>query len=135
MAFKLPFKLPFGKGGRGGGFLPTQGSTTIMDASGDAPVRAYIDAMPGDRVVQIHLAGHSIRDDGFLIDTHDAPVCDEVWALYRHTLRTIGFRPTMIERDDHIPPLAELVAELDIARRIAASVEAEATTETEALAL
>ncbi|MBL8488618.1 MAG: methyl-accepting chemotaxis protein [Rhodocyclaceae bacterium] len=40
MAFKLPFKLPFGKGGRGGGFLPTQGSTTIMDASGDAPVRA-----------------------------------------------------------------------------------------------
>lgn len=96
---------------------------------------AYIDAMPGDRVVQIHLAGHSIRDDGFLIDTHDAPVCDEVWALYRHTLRTIGFRPTMIERDDHIPPLAELVAELDIARRIAASVEAEATTETEALAL
>ena len=86
----------------------------------------YIEAMPADRVVQIHLAGHTIRDDGFLIDTHDAPVCPQVWALYRHTLQTIGFRPTMIERDDHIPALAELVAELDVARRIAAEVEAQA---------
>lgn len=83
--------------------------------------RAYIDAMPAGRVVQIHLAGHSVQD-GFLVDTHDAPVCAEVWDLYRYTLRCIGPRPTMIERDDRIPPLAELLAELDIARHIAAEV-------------
>ena len=85
---------------------------------------AYIDAMPAERVVQLHLAGHT-QQDGLLIDTHDAPVCAEVWQLYAHTLRRIGQRPTMIERDDHLPPLAELVAELDMARGIAARVAAE----------
>ena len=85
--------------------------------------RAYIDAMPADRVVQIHLAGHS-EQDGFLVDTHDAPVCDAVWDLYRYTLTRLGPRPTMIERDDHIPALDERLAELDIARRITADVTA-----------
>jgi uncharacterized protein (UPF0276 family) len=85
--------------------------------------RAYIDAMPADRVVQIHLAGHSV-EDGFLIDTHDAPVCDAVWDLYRYTIARIGPRPTMIERDDDIPALDELLAELDTARRICAEVAA-----------
>lgn len=87
--------------------------------------RAYIDAMPAERVVQIHLAGHS-EQDGFLVDTHDAPVCDAVWDLYRYTLQRIGPRPTMIERDDHMPPLEELLAELDIARGIATEVAAAA---------
>ena len=84
--------------------------------------RAYIDAMPAHRVVQLHLAGHSIGDNGLLIDTHDAPVCAAVWDLYAHTLRRIGFKPTMIERDDQIPALADLLAELDIARGIAHAV-------------
>lgn len=90
--------------------------------------RRYIDAMPAERVVQIHLAGHS-EQDGFLIDTHDAPVCDAVWQLYRHTLRRLGPKPTMIERDDHIPPLDELLAELAIARQIADEVATEAAPE------
>lgn len=85
--------------------------------------RRYIDAMPLDRVVQIHLAGHETHD-GYLIDTHDHPVCDAVWDLYAHTVRRFGPLPTMIERDDRIPPLAELVAELDVARRIAAQAMA-----------
>ena len=90
--------------------------------------QVYIDAMPADRVVQFHLAGHSTDPDnlGLLIDTHDAPVCAAVWDLYAYTLRRIGFRPTMIERDDHIPALPELLAELAIARGIAAQVAAEA---------
>jgi uncharacterized protein len=92
--------------------------------------RAYIDAMPADRVVQIHLAGHSV-ENGFLIDTHDAPVCEAVWDLYRYTIARLGPRPTMIERDDHIPVLDELLAELDTARRISAEA---AATRTEALA-
>lgn len=85
--------------------------------------RAYIDAMPPERVVQIHLAGHSV-ENGFLIDTHDAPVCEAVWDLYRYTVTRLGPRPTMIERDDRIPALDDLLAELDIARRITAEVVA-----------
>lgn len=86
--------------------------------------QVFIESLPGDRVVQIHLAGHS-NENGFLIDTHDAPVCAEVWALYAHTLRCMGPKPTMIERDDHIPPLHELVAELEVARRLAHAVGSE----------
>ena len=82
---------------------------------------AYLDALPVHAVKQIHLAGHSTDalGSGLLIDTHDAPVCDDVWALYAQARRRFGEVPTMIERDDHIPPLHELLAELDIARRIA----------------
>ena len=81
--------------------------------------QTFIDAMPRERVRQIHLAGH--EDHGtHCVDTHDHPVCDSVWALYAHTVRRLGAVPTMIERDDHIPPLAELIAELDHARRVQA---------------
>lgn len=79
--------------------------------------RAFIDAMPRERVRQIHLAGHEDHGD-FLIDTHDHPVCDAVWQLYAYTVQRLGDVPTMIERDDHIPPLPELLAELDQARRV-----------------
>jgi uncharacterized protein (UPF0276 family) len=82
--------------------------------------RRYIDAMPRGRVRQIHLAGHEDHGD-YLIDTHDHPVCAAVWELYGYTLRRIGSVPTMIERDDHIPPLAELLAELDHAREVHAA--------------
>jgi uncharacterized protein len=87
----------------------------------------FIDAMPASQVRQIHLAGH--EDHGsYVIDTHDHPVCDKVWDLYVYTLRRLGMVPTMIERDDNIPPLSELIDELDMARNIAAqalaSVEA-----------
>ncbi len=85
----------------------------------------YLDHLPAARIRQIHLAGHTDQGD-HLIDTHDHPVADPVWALYREALRRFGPVPTMIERDDHIPPLPELIAELGIARRIAAEVAAEA---------
>lgn len=80
--------------------------------------RRFIDAMPATRVQQIHLAGHS-HCGTHIIDTHDAPVIDEVWALYEYAIRRLGPVSTMIERDDHIPPLAELAAELDLARTLA----------------
>ncbi len=80
--------------------------------------RTYIDRMPAGRVVQIHLAGHEDHGD-YLIDTHDHPVCDQVWALYAYTTAHLGLKPTMIERDDHIPPLEVLLDELDAARAIA----------------
>jgi uncharacterized protein (UPF0276 family) len=81
--------------------------------------RRFIDAMPRERVRQIHLAGHEDHGD-HLVDTHDHPVCDAVWSLYGYTVERFGAVPTMIERDDRIPPLAELLAELDIARRVQA---------------
>jgi len=77
----------------------------------------YIAGIPADRVVQIHLAGHENNGD-HIIDTHDAPVVDPVWALYEKTIERLGTVPTMIERDDNIPPFAELVAELQTARAI-----------------
>ena len=81
--------------------------------------RAFLRGVPADRVQQIHLAGHTDHGD-HLIDTHDHPVADPVWALYAEALARLGPVPTMIERDDRIPPLAELVCELDRAREIAA---------------
>ena len=86
---------------------------------------AYLDGIPGERVQQIHLAGHESHGD-YLIDTHDQPVPDAVWALYQEALRRYGHVPTMIERDANIPPLAELEAELRIARRLAERTTAEA---------
>lgn len=78
---------------------------------------AYLRALPADRVQQIHLAGHSVQQ-GIIIDTHDHPVADPVWDLYASALRRFGPVSTMIERDDAIPPLAELSAELRRARAI-----------------
>jgi hypothetical protein len=79
---------------------------------------AYLDAIPAQRVQQIHLAGHE-HCGTHIIDTHDADIVDPVWELYACAVRRFGAVPTMIERDDHIPPLADLVAELDRARRVA----------------
>lgn len=78
----------------------------------------YLDCLPAAQIRQIHLAGHEDRGD-IVIDTHDHPVRDEVWALYAEAVRRFGAVPTMIERDDHIPPLPELLAELDQARAVA----------------
>ena len=82
----------------------------------------YLNGIPANTVRQIHLAGHS-QGETLLIDTHDAPVPAPVWALYAAALTQIGPVATMIERDDAIPPLAELLAELEIARQIAATRE------------
>jgi uncharacterized protein (UPF0276 family) len=81
--------------------------------------RDYLAAVPGERVKQIHLAGHS-NYGNHIIDTHDAPVIDPVWQLYAETIRRFGPIPTMIERDDKIPPYQEVVDELAHARQVAA---------------
>ena len=81
----------------------------------------YLAGLPLDRVRQIHLAGHTpaTADRPIIIDTHDRPVCDEVWALYAQVVAKTGPLATMIERDDGIPPLPELLDELDRARELA----------------
>lgn len=87
------------------------------------PVR-YIDALPADRVQQIHLAGHSDYVT-HKVDTHDHPVCDDVWELYAHARKRFGDVSSMIERDDRFPPFEELMREVDKMRGIAASVDSE----------
>ncbi|HHI93687.1 MAG TPA: DUF692 domain-containing protein [Gammaproteobacteria bacterium] len=78
---------------------------------------SYLQNIPIERVQQIHLAGHTVQEP-LLIDTHDHPIADPVWELYRQTIHRLGEVPTMIERDDNIPPLTELLLELNEARQI-----------------
>ena len=77
---------------------------------------AYVDAFPARPVAEIHLAGHTpdpTHGATLLIDSHDAPVCPEVWALYSRAIARIGPRPTLIERDDNLPTFDVLRAERD----------------------
>lgn len=82
----------------------------------------FVAAVNADRVMEIHLAGHTRRElEGgsvLYIDTHDQPVCPEVWELYSQTIDRIGPRPTLIEWDAKFPPLATLEAQAQGAEQI-----------------
>ena len=87
----------------------------------------YLDAFPVQAITEIHLAGHHADPrlgDALLIDSHDAPVAEPVWALYEHLVARTGPRPTLIERDDAIPPLPELLAERERAHSALTNLEA-----------
>ncbi|HEY6876967.1 MAG TPA: DUF692 domain-containing protein, partial [Polyangiales bacterium] len=83
--------------------------------------RAFILGLPRGSVAQMHLAGHRVEGE-LRLDTHDAPVCDEVWSLYRLALETHGQVPTCIEWDDALPSFGRLLAESDQAAEVAAEV-------------
>jgi uncharacterized protein len=85
---------------------------------------AFLRAMPSERVRQFNLAGHTHKGS-HIIDTHDHPIVPDVWSLYAEAVKLFPGVPTMIERDADIPPYEELLAELDIARRIAAGAQRE----------
>ena len=87
--------------------------------------RAFIEGIPRGRVVQTHLAGHSV-DGPLLLDTHDHEVCDGVWDLYRLALERHGRISTLVEWDDHIPPLERLIEESASARALEHEVLPEA---------
>jgi uncharacterized protein len=76
----------------------------------------YLARIDFSRVLQVHVAGHTREPNGIIIDTHDQPVADAVWQLYRQAYREHAF-PTLLEWDDHIPPLAEALAELGRAKQ------------------
>jgi len=84
--------------------------------------RKYIDSIPANRIVQIHLAGHKNLGT-HIIDTHDNHVIDKVWKLYEYTLRSKGIISTMIEWDENIPELSVLIAELKKAKNIAENLK------------
>ena len=74
--------------------------------------RAWLDEVPLDRVVEIHVAGPEPWDQGLLLDTHGAPVSRDVHDLLAYTIERTGPRPVLLERDNNIPPLAELLEEV-----------------------
>lgn len=77
---------------------------------------AFIAAMPSRRIASFHVAGHD-REGDLRIDTHGQPVDDAVWSLLRHAYRCHGRRPTLLERDSHLPPLPVLLQELQQVRQ------------------
>jgi len=79
---------------------------------------AFIREMPAERVVYLHMAGHFRESETLLVDTHGAPVADPVWSLLETTYDTLGVYPTLLERDFNIPPLAELVGEVERIERL-----------------
>jgi uncharacterized protein (UPF0276 family) len=78
----------------------------------------YLRAMDFSRVLQVHVAGHSVEPDGTLVDTHDHPVTDDVWALYARAWEMGGPFPTLLEWDERIPPLDEALTVLARARTV-----------------
>lgn len=82
--------------------------------------RAFIEAMPGERIASYHVAGHYDEADDLKIDTHGAAVKDDVWALLAHAYAAHGVRPTLLERDFNFPPLPALLAEVERIRALQA---------------
>jgi uncharacterized protein (UPF0276 family) len=88
-------------------------------------VETYLDALPPERVAQIHLAGHT--DHGtHAIDDHGSAVPEPVWALYRRAVRRFGSVATIVEWDENVPELDVLRAESEKAQRIEREVHDEA---------
>jgi uncharacterized protein len=82
---------------------------------------AFLKAMPGERIAYAHIAGHYVEAEDFLVDTHGAPVIDPVWQLLDKAYSLFGVFPTLLERDFNLPPLAELLQEVDTIRAIQAN--------------
>ena len=82
----------------------------------------YLNSVPIERVQQYHLAGHSDYQN-YVIDTHDHPIVPAVWQLYEKAVARFGEVSTMIERDDNIPPLEEVMQELDQVRALANKIQ------------
>lgn len=91
--------------------------------------QAWLDGLPGDSIVQYHLAGHAVNDaDGetILIDDHGSPVGERAWALFDAALARFGPRPALVEWDTDLPPLGGLLAEAEKAGKALARREGHA---------
>jgi uncharacterized protein len=103
------------------GLLLDVNNVYVSAANHGFDAAAYLAGLPADRVGQIHLAGHT--DLGtYLFDTHDGPVIEPVWELYRQAVRRFGRVSTLVEWDDHIPELDVVCAEAERARVVEAEL-------------
>ncbi len=103
------------------GLLLDVNNVHVSAANHGFPARAYLAGLPADRIGQIHLAGHTDMGD-YLFDTHDGPVIEAVWDLYRGAVRRFGRVSTLVEWDDHVPDLDVVCAEAERARAAEADV-------------
>ena len=78
----------------------------------------FLDGLPGERAVYVHIAGHSVRAEDLRIDTHGAAVIEPVWALLERAYANFGVIPTLLERDFNFPPMSELLSEVGRIRSI-----------------
>lgn len=74
--------------------------------------KAFLASLPGERIAYAHIAGHHQDSDGLIVDTHGTPIIEPVWDLLDFAYQCFGVFPTLLERDENIPPLAELLPEL-----------------------
>jgi len=81
---------------------------------------AFLSAIPGHRIAYAHIAGYYVEAADFLVDTHGATVIDRVWRLLSAAYETFGVFPTLLERDFNIPPLSELLPEVQRIRTLQA---------------
>ncbi len=84
----------------------------------DYDAEAFLKALPGDRIMYVHVAGHYVEAEDLRVDTHGSDVCDPVWELLDTAYETFGVIPTLLERDFNIPPLPELLREVDVIRAL-----------------
>lgn len=84
----------------------------VNSVNHDYDALGFLNAMPVERITYAHIAGHFKEAEDFLIDTHGAPIIHPVWELLRHAYQRFGVFPTLLERDFNLPPLHELIAEV-----------------------
>lgn len=80
--------------------------------------KAFIDAMPTERILYGHIAGHYDEADDLKVDTHGADVKDDVWKLLQYAYQVHGVFPTLLERDFNVPPMKTLIKEVEIITKI-----------------
>ena len=93
----------------------------------------FLKALPGERTAYMHIAGHFHEAEDLRVDTHGAPVIPSVWALLESAYQLYGVKPTLLERDFNIPPLAELLDEVKQIQRLQAQCDDAYTTRTKAI--
>jgi uncharacterized protein (UPF0276 family) len=74
---------------------------------------AFLDRLPGERIVYAHVAGHYVEAEDLRVDTHGADVIDPVWALLERAYERFGVFPTLLERDFNIPTMERLLTEVE----------------------
>lgn len=95
------------------GLLFDVNNTYVNSINHQYDAEAYMQAMPSDRIMYLHMAGHFDEADDLKIDTHGQPVKQQVWSLLEKTYQQHGLVPTLLERDFNIPPLTELMLEVE----------------------
>lgn len=88
----------------------------------------FLKAIDGNRIAYIHIAGHDAEREEFLIDTHGAPIVSGVWSLLEESYSLFGVKPTLLERDNNIPPLNDIMRELDTIKGIQEKIQSRCNT-------